>query len=291
MTALVCNFATHCMKRLFAGHISAILMSLLLWIFSPPSLAEVKAGSDYLQEFTLEKADAFFKPEIEVEAGLTYENVSKGRDPWRRNYVEGMYLYGVRKVLYGIVQQTDRFNVGDEELLGGLYYPLRSNITGVFEISYSPSHRALADKSIFAQLEIALQDGWGLHLGHRFRNYPDTKVNISNITVERYFGDYRGAYTLSKSALSQTGLRTSYRLQLSRYYGDRSSIGVVLAQGQEAEYVTSTQSTTDFDVRAFTIVGRHWLNNDWAISYVFNIHEQGDSYTRRGVTFGIRRKF
>ena len=241
---------------------------------------------------TQENTHRQYNPEIELEVGLTHEDITKvGASAWRRHYIEGVYRYDRRKTLYGQIQRTDRFNIRDKELIGGIYYPLSTRSIGVLEISHSPSHHALADKSIFGQFEITLRNGWGIHLGHRFRNYPDTRVNISSATVERYFGDYRGAYTLNKSTLSQTGLRTSHRLLLNRYYGSSHSTGIVLTQGQEAEFIPSSQTTIDFDVRALSIVGRYWLNDDWAISYVFNLHEQGDSYTRRGITLGLRRKY
>ena len=173
----------------------------------------------------------------EFESGLGYDAITRGLSPWQHYYIEGVYRYGVRKTLYGRIQHTDRFSVTDEELIGGLYHPISRRNTGVIEASISPSHHALANKSVFAQLQTALPGGWGVHLGHRNSSHPDTTVNISSLTIENYFSDYRGAYTLNISNLSNTGPRTSNSLRLSRYYDNSSFTGLALTMGQEAEFI------------------------------------------------------
>jgi len=264
------------------------LATLFIQVVSPsPAIASTATDDSGIENVS----QADFTPIKEVETGLGYEDVSGGLTAWQRYYIEGMYRFGRHKTLYGQILHTDRFNVTDQELVSGLYYPLGIRTTGVAEISYSPSHNALASKSLFGQLQVTLPDDWGLHIGHRIKQHPDTNINITSITLENYFSDYRGAYTLSKSSLSGTGLRTGHNLRFSRYYGDSNSIGIALASGREAEYIATSQTTIDFDTSAFTIIGRHWLHNNWAISYTFNLHEQGDSYTRRGVTLGLRKKY
>jgi len=110
--------------------------------------------------------------------------------------------------------------------------------------------------------------------------------------VERYFGSYRAAYTLYNGKPEGESSASSHRLAFDYYYhGERSRIGVAVTWGREVEYVGPPTGIIVSDVRAFALLGRHWLTPSWALTWDLGTHEQGDLYRRTGGRLGLRHRF
>jgi YaiO family outer membrane protein len=227
----------------------------------------------------------------EIEAGTSYESLTNGYPAWKSYYLDAVYQSDDMRIYHFNLKNVERSKIHDYQVTGGIYKRLNRQMAGVLELSFSATGRVLADRAIFGQIQTEIGNGTILHFGHRYRAYEHTNVNISSITLEKYYRDYRASYTLLKSSIPGSGLQTSHNLQLNKYYNDRSTVGLSLAVGKEVDLDLPSQNVLHFDTRSLAIIGRHWLDRSRAISYVFNIHRQGDSYTRRGLTVGIRRQF
>jgi YaiO family outer membrane protein len=230
-------------------------------------------------------------PATEIEAGFTKDNLDSGYDDWRSVYVEGAHHFGPRHTLYGAVRETERFDLRDFEALAGLYYPLAAEWTALIEGSFSPEHNVLPEYSAFGQIHRALPYGWGVALGLRHSQYTSVYTNTLVADLERYWGNWRGAYTLYVGRPQDAPAGTAHRLQLSYYYGERSAVGVSVTYGEEVENVGPPIGVTKTNVRALALFGRHWVTPQWALSYEVYTHEQGDLYTRNGVRLGLRHRF
>jgi YaiO family outer membrane protein len=144
--------------------------------------------------------------------------------------------------------------------------------------------------SVLGQLQYMLDDNWGAHFGFRHTEYDAAVTNLGILTLEYYQGNYRAAYTLYSGHLADTGSTTSQRLQLSRYYADKSWLGLAFSGGSELENIGGGV-VQQSDVQSLILNGRHWFSLNWALSYEAIMHRQGDYYTRNGVRFGLRRQF
>ena len=226
----------------------------------------------------------------EIEVGSSYENLGNGFNHWRSVYLEGVHRFAPREVIYGHMRETERFAQRDQELLGGFYYPLADTWTTLVEANASPSHHILAKWSVFGQLEKSFPGGWGLHAGLRHTEYAQSNTNLALLTAERYFGDFRAAYSLYVGRPEGAGSAASHRFQFSYYYGDRSSVGIAYTIGKEVENVAPAGVLTT-DVRDWGLLGRHWFSRHWAVSFEALWHEQGALYSRRGARAGLRYQF
>ena len=226
----------------------------------------------------------------EIEVGSSYEDLDNNRSHWRSVYLEGVHRFAPREVIYGHVRETERFAQRDQELLGGFYYPLADTWTILMEANASPSHHILAKWSVFGQLEKSFPGGWGLHAGLRHTEYAESNTNLALLTAERYFGNYRAAYSLYVGRPEGAGSAASHRFQFAYYYGDRSSVGIAYTIGKEVENVAPAGLLTT-DVRGWGLLGRHWFSRHWAVSFEALWHEQGTLYNRRGARAGLRYQF
>lgn len=228
---------------------------------------------------------------VQIEVGASLDTLDKGYDDWRSHYVEGEKKLGERHALYGSLRETERFRTKDTEALAGIYYPLAERWTLLAEGNASPTHHVLARWSALGQIQYAWDGGWGVHLGLRHTDYSNALSNILLITGERYWADYRVAYTHALSTLAGSGSASGGRIQLARYYDEHSWIGAGFSDGTEIENLGATLGVLSTRVQSLGLYGRHWLSRHWAVSYEAATNRQGSLYTRNALRLGLRRQF
>lgn len=230
-------------------------------------------------------------PLTDVEIGYSRETLTNNLPDWTSSYLLAIHRLGERKTLYGGLRQTRRFGLDDNEVHAGLYFPLGATWTSQIEVSASPTHEVLARGSIYGQLHKSLPGGWGLGLGLRHNDYSLAGTNVVSALAERYWGNFRGAYTLYSGRPEGASSAASHRFQFSYYYADRSSVGLSYSNGREVENVGPPRGVISTDVENWTLSGQHWFNPAWALTYDVVRHEQGALYRRQGLRFGIRHSF
>jgi YaiO family outer membrane protein len=227
----------------------------------------------------------------EFELGASNERLTGGRPDWRSLTLEGAHSFAARHTLVGGVRETERFGLRDTEQWLGYSHPLDAAWTSLLEASVSQQHQVLPRHSVFGQLAKQLGAGWGASLGLRHSEYNLSGVNLLVAGAERYWGSYRGAYTLYAGHPEGAGTGVAHRLQLDYYYGERSAIGVSVAAGREVENLGPPTGIVTTEVHNLSLAGRHWMTPEWALSWELLAHEQGDLYRRQGIKLGVRRRF
>lgn len=228
---------------------------------------------------------------VRIEIGTSLDTLNKGYDDWRSHYIEGEKKLGERHAIYGSLRETERFKTKDTEALAGIYYPLAERWTLLAEGNTSPTHHILARWSALGQIQYVWDEGWGAHLGLRHTDYSNALSNILLVTGERYWSNYRAAYTHAVSTLAGSGSASGGRIQLARYYDEHSWIGAVFSDGTEIENLGATLGVLSTRVQTFGLYGRHWLSRGWAVSYEVATTKQGSLYTRNAYRLGLRRQF
>lgn len=246
-----------------------------------------QAATDHFTEGTSGKRAA----RTALEVGGTQENLSNNLPDWTSVYLEAAHDFAPRHTLYGGLRETRRFGFKDTQAHLGLYYPLAGKWTLQLEADASNTHNVLPDYSLFGQLHRALANGWGVGAGMRRSEFTTTPVNILTGIVERYWGNFRGAYTIYNGRPEGTSSATAHRFQINYYYDERSTVGLSYTDGREVESVGPPLGLISSDIQNWTLTGRHWFARDWAVAYDLLYHEQGNLYRREGLRIGIRHGF
>lgn len=218
------------------------------------------------------------------------ENLSNGSQDWTDTGLEVLHEFERRKVLIGSFVESSRYGLTDRTVVAEGYYPFSENATAYLLLAASDTHQVLARDTVHAQLAYALRDGWGVMAGLRHARYNATTVDIADLTLERYFSDFRAAFTVLPAYSSTAGNATSYRFQLGYYYGDENRVQLFLSRGTEVDRPAGASLIVATDVRGTALAGRHWLSDAWALDYVLSRIEQG-SVTRNGAGVGLRFRF
>lgn len=251
-------------------------------------IAAIAAPASAAEPLRLRPAQTLGHSEIAL--AHTRETLSNNPNDWKDTQLELLHQFAPRKLLIGRATSSERFGLHDDTLGLSGYYPLGERTTVFAELTASNTHRVLPRDSLHLQLAQSLPQGWGLIGGLRQVTYDTTVVDIADLTLERYISDYRVALTVYPSHSQIAGSATSYRLQLSRYYGDENNIQLMLVRGIEVDKPTGVDSVLATSVRSLALFGRHWLTRDWGLGYGLGHTVQGES-TRRSASVDLRYRF
>ena len=218
------------------------------------------------------------------------ERLSNGTPDWRDSGLELLHEFEKRKVLLGSFVESSRFGLRDRTATLEGYYPLSERTTGYFMAATSDTHRVLAKDTAQAQLAYAFGQGWGVMGGLRRANYNTTTVDIADLTLERYFSNFRAALTVLPAHSSTAGNATSYRLQFGYYYGDEQRVQFMYSNGTEVDRPSAVDLVIATHVRASVIYGRHWITHAWALDYGVGRTAQG-AVNRNAASVGLRYRF
>ena len=230
-------------------------------------------------------------PHTEIEVGYGHETLTNSGLDWRVTHLDLSRQIADRHTIYGGLRDVRRFGLADTDATIGFYYPLDATWTSVLEASVSPYHHVLPKYALFGQLQKALGGGWGANVGLRHSEYERSVVDIFSATAERYWGNWRGAYTLYVGKPQGASSASAHRFQLTHFYGERNSIAIGYTTGREVENVGPPVGVRSTAVNGWALVGRHWLSSAWALTYDLVSHEQGTLYRRQGLRVGVRHSF
>jgi YaiO family outer membrane protein len=231
-------------------------------------------------------------PQVEIELGGAYESLTNDAPDWQTYFFRFNRKFSSGQVLYGEAAVVRRFNQTDPGFMIGLYQPLTKSRrwSATFEVSGSPTHDVLPAFAFYGQLHRNFGSGWVGSAGLRHSRYSENNANIGLFGVEKYIKAYRGAYTLYVAHLNGSGTSASHVFRGDYYYGERNSIGAGLAFGQEIESVGNGEFIRS-DVFGVHLLGRHWFNQKWGMSYVALWQRQGSFYNRSGAQVGLLMRF
>lgn len=235
--------------------------------------------------------DAEHPPANAIEAGGSYDNLNHGFDDWYSEYLYAEHRFAPHQLLYGQIEHTNRFGLDDGQIVTGYYHPLSKEWQLWLEANASPTHEVLPRWSGFVDIGRNLPYGFRAELGYRHSDYSPNAADLGLLTLERYFSNFRAAYTLFVGKPEGAGAASANRLALSYYYTDFSSVTLAFTAGREVENVGPPTGIVTTDVRDVSLYGRHWLSRDWELTYEVHWHEQGDLYSRQGLRIGLRRAF
>jgi YaiO family outer membrane protein len=217
--------------------------------------------------------------------------LDRGFSDWNEATVLLSRHWSVRQVAELGLARTRRFGLNDTRVDLGTSVPINERLTGAVQASVSPSHRVLPRYAVGGQLQYEFARGWLAHGGARHTRYEadSTQVNQLRLAIENYTGPFSVLAAWSPArALGQD--THTVELRGSYYYGQDSSVGLILARGDEATQLGPGQVVLA-DVRSVALTGRQELGPGRWLLWGVNRTHQGSFYTRTGATLGLQLAF
>lgn len=254
-------------------------MRWLVWL----SVAVV-SGAASAQEF-----------ERALEAGYGFDSLSGRYDNWQSAYLQYEQPLSDETLGYVRFNQTQRFDLSDNELLSGVYHRLNEDWQLFAEIGGSGTQQVRPELQGQVVVSRSLTDGYLLSFGAHRTHWAVSTSQGYSAQIERYFGnadwgEWRWSYRLRQDHLLGGDNAVSHAATLSHFYNDWSSVTVAYSQGEEAEKIAA-QRVLITEVKGLSVYGLHQLNSRWGLRWSLSFNEQGAFYDRRGVLVGLRYRF
>jgi YaiO family outer membrane protein len=228
--------------------------------------------------------------DFRLEAGASYENLTNGYDHWTSYHLEGASRVGEEVTIVGAFQNSERFRLTDQQFIGGVHFPLSSQLKGYAEAAFSPMHCVVPQWSTAGEVTLLLGSGWNISTSARQSRYSLPTTTRWGVGLEWYWSDERFAYNVSLNATSGLGASTSHRFQWTHYVSEANSISLAASLGNEIE-VLPFRGVTQSSILGIVLNGLKWFSEEWGLRYEMSWHQQGEHYIRKGVRFGICRAF
>ena len=224
-----------------------------------------------------------------IELSADSSRLSNGTPDWRETTLRLTHKLSRQSARTVELTQTRRFGLDDQEISGLLSTPLSDKLTATVGGSFSPTHRVLARQRLEGSLQYEFAPTWLMHGALGQRRYDTTRVDHASLMLEHYFSSF--SVSAAWKPVRASGVRSeSAELRFSYYYGDANFAGLIVSSGQEATNTTAS-TVVLADVRAIALLGRHWLNRQWAVNYAMTRTQQGSFYTRNSVRLGAEYAF
>ncbi|MEJ2761901.1 MAG: YaiO family outer membrane beta-barrel protein [Gammaproteobacteria bacterium] len=229
---------------------------------------------------------------VSVRQGIT--RLSNDSNDWRATRLTLGAESADNRKLYGFVQDSERFDKEDITLGVNGYYPVTADLVAQGELQYSSTYRVLPHYLAYAQLGYRLPDGWGILGGYKRVEYRESSINMVDLTLEKYFSDFRIAYTAVGSDSDTAGGAFSNRLQLGYYLPEQWNISLALSTGSEVEKPLSAESVVRTRFTGIALWGDYYLSRAWVLSWELgqtwlNIGHRDSN--RKALTLGISYRF
>lgn len=221
-----------------------------------------------------------------VLVGAGHENLDNDLPSWNQQFIEFSRDHGSAGRYRVSVARDERFDNSDLSILLGGDILFASDWSAGFDFTFVDDAEFQPDYGYSTYVGKSLQDGWIVSLSYRRREYEAATVGSAMGTVEKYLGDFRIAYALGLSHLHGASNSLNHSLTANWYYSDRSSIGISLNTGEEAEAIGPGQ-VLETDVRGVSVSGRRRLTNRLGLQWWLGLHEQGDYYRRQYVGMAL----
>lgn len=230
----------------------------------------------------------FARAETSVGIVTAAEHLNNNTPNWQESTVQLQHRYSPRQNAGLAFTKTERFGLRDTQIGGMIAMPFGSALVATIEASASDTHHVLARHAVGTSLQYEFVRTWLLHAGARTTKYNSEQVNQALLMFENYFSSFSWAMGWRPVRAFNTWVHSG-ELRASHYYGDNSSIGLIIAAGKEAENIGSSVTLTN--LRSTVVVGRHRLNRAWTLNYSAGHTRQGDFYIRNGLTLGLQYIF
>jgi len=220
-------------------------------------------------------------------AGAGYEDLTNDLSSWQQQFLRLDREHPGSGNYHASVSRYGRYDRSDTELGLGGAWQAGEDWSLQAELALAGNADFLPDIGFYGRVVRRLGDGWNAAAALRHRRYETTKVSTWSAAAERYFGNYRAAYTLNASRLHGAATSLSHVVSLGWYPREGLALGIVAATGEEAEVIAPGQ-ILETDVDSITLTGRHALTPRISLDWWLGTHAQGDIYRRRYAGLAVR---
>jgi YaiO family outer membrane protein len=214
-------------------------------------------------------------------AGTVQESLSTAVPDWGSEFVN-VSRRGESGGFYASVSREKRFAASDTVVAGGVDWRASERWTLGLDLGLGPGADFMPRRSAGVWALRAWPRAFETQFRLRFRDYRATEVGMSGVTLAKYFGDFRAAWSVDRAELAGAPASLSHSASLSYYRSQRTQFILNVVNGREAETIGPGQ-VLRIDVSGLSAGATHALGERFSLAWWLGSIRQGDFYRRRYV--------
>lgn len=220
-------------------------------------------------------------------ASIRVEQPNRGLAPWRAFRLELASTPGNwQRAWHAAAVSEERFGDTDRGVELGATLPLDERWLLQSELGFAPGADFLPRQHADVRLARRFDQGVLATIGWRGSRYNDVRADRALLSLERYIGDWRLAWTGNLTRVDGHHA-PGHELALDHYYDEGDSVGVRLARGKESIPLPAGDRSFG-EVRSAAVLGRHSIGPGWALQWGAGHADQSGLYDRAWVQLGLQ---
>lgn len=219
-------------------------------------------------------------PVWSLTAGAGVDDLSGGLPGWNEQFADARRSLDGGSELRFRARRNTRYSSADVSLGAGYRHAFSADWSASADVDLADTPAFQPEVDVSLEVTRAIGNGWQVAVGGRSRQYPADRVTAFNASLERYFGDFRLAYSLGLSRLNDASTLTGHAMAFNWYLTSNMSVGISANRGREAESIGGGR-VLESDVWGVAVSGHRDLSDRIAVRWWLGVHEQGDFYRRR----------
>jgi YaiO family outer membrane protein len=138
-------------------------------------------------------------------------------------------------------------------------------------------------------LDLNLPQSWKIHAGAQTREYTSTlSSRMAHVTLERYWGDLRTAYSLQVEKPGGWKLAPSQNVSIDYTLAPRTAVGLSFTSGREMAFFGSL-GALNTEVRSFALHAEHSIKKEWSVNFNAGYFDHGTMPSHKVIRIGFSR--
>lgn len=226
----------------------------------------------------------------QVTLAASVENLSNNLPGWNQQSLRLDWRATETVQVFAELGRNERFNQSDMPVAAGARVEFAGQWHVGLALDRTNNASFLPESGFAAYAGRRFDKGWAGEVRAQRRNYDTATITIWSARTERYFSDYRAAYTLHVSRLHGLANAVAHAFTLDWYRSEAFSAGVTVAVGDENEAI-GPGLVLESSVASITINGRYAINRRFRLNGWVGVHEQGDFYRRQYAGIAVTAGF
>lgn len=275
-----CGFMRYCLLRLLV-----VVLSLKTgWANAVPEDVE----SLEPPEGSLSLPSVFYQIPF-AEIGGSYEHLTNGYNPWTSQYLDVTIPLKAEGLVNVNILNADRFSQNDTAGYLNYAYPFSYGVLSA-EGGYTVNPQFLTKDLYGIGWNGRLPYSFNYLLSARTSQYLSGETQTINMGIDKYYGEYRFAYTLVRSVLDYSERSWLSKFQVQWLGESGHKVGLLYATGHEPMVVT-IGNLSNIDVVTYQADGLYKMTNTISLTVSAWHAVQGSYYQRNGGQLGVRVAF
>ena len=218
------------------------------------------------------------------------EALSNNLPSWSSNSID-IFFKNSNNISGGIQgEKLSRYDLDDKRIKGYLTTPITDDL--FWDISYTKADKGniVPNTILYNRLLYKINKSILTAISNKNSRYTSGAQSKTNgLELISYYKNFRYAYTHDIADVKDAGKSANDKVTIHYFY-DNHYTALLLSLGEELEALPNNSILSSY-VKSVALYGQYWFSKKWGCGYSASYTEQGDIYTKKGISLAAIYRF